>query len=50
MLKQEQANYVQTRNDIDKVQSILGTLKAEFNVFRIDTNHKVSGNKEELQE
>ena len=46
----DKANQTQTRNDIEKLQTLLGTLKTEFNVYRIDTNHKILNNKEDVQE
>jgi hypothetical protein len=49
-LNQEKANQMQTRNDVEKIQTILGSLKTEFNVYRIDTNHKILSNKEDVQE
>ena len=38
------------RTDLDKLTSSFVQLKSDFGVFRIDTNGKIIGNKEELQD
>jgi hypothetical protein len=36
--------------DLDKLTTSFVQLKSDFGVFRIDTNGKIIGNKEELQD
>lgn len=46
----EQSNIIASKQEIEKSQGMLQQLKQDFNIFRVDTNNRMSSNKEELQE
>jgi uncharacterized coiled-coil protein SlyX len=49
-IQKEQEKSTYARTDIDKMNNTLISLKQDFNLFRTDTNAKVSHNQIDLQE
>lgn len=49
-MSKEQLSSAMMRNDVDRNIGITSQLKQDFNIFRVDTNNRLTGTKEELQE